>query len=96
MVKDKISNALDRSSKPRSIPIDPQVQASSMSSEYVEVLKIIGTSNLVGQAIIAYFQRKACPEIALHFIPDKSTMAIECGNLDIALETAEAVNKDEV
>ncbi|KAE8238012.1 hypothetical protein A4X13_0g8552 [Tilletia indica] len=40
------------------------------------------TSNLVGQAIIAYLQKKGYPEIALHFVQDKCTrfdLAIECG-----------------
>lgn len=69
-----------------------------MRHNYDEVLHIIRTSNLVGQSIIAYLQKKGYPEIALHFVQDKSTrfdLAIECGNLEVALETAQAVGRDE-
>jgi coatomer protein complex subunit alpha (xenin) len=35
-------------------------------------------------------------QIALHFVQDKNTrfdLAIECGNLDVALETARAIDR---
>lgn len=101
-VRGKVVSALDRSAKPLNINIDPteyRFKLALVQQKYDEVLKIIQTSNLVGQAIIAYLQKKGYPEIALHFVQDKSTrfdLAIECGNLDVALETAEAVNKEEV
>ena len=37
-------------------------------------------------------------QIALHFVQDKNTrfdLAIECGNLDVAFETAKAINRPE-
>lgn len=37
-------------------------------------------------------------QIALHFVQDKNTrfeLAIECGNLEVALETARAVDRPE-
>lgn len=37
-------------------------------------------------------------QIALHFVQDKNTrfdLAIECGNLEVALETAEAIDRPE-
>jgi coatomer protein complex subunit alpha (xenin) len=37
-------------------------------------------------------------QIALHFVQDKNTrfdLAIECGNLDVALETARAIDRPE-
>lgn len=37
-----------------------------------------------------------CPQIALHFVQDINTrfeLAIECGNLDVALETAESIDR---
>lgn len=37
-------------------------------------------------------------QIALHFVQEKNTrfdLAIECGNLDVALETAKAIDRDE-
>lgn len=101
-VRGKTINLLDRSAKPQTITIDPteyRFKLALTRGDYDEVLKIIKTSNLVGQAIIAYLQKKGYPEIALHFVQDKSTrfdLAIECGNIDVALETAEAINVPEV
>ena len=37
-------------------------------------------------------------QIALHFVQDKNTrfdLAIECGNLDVALETAQSIDRPE-
>ena len=37
-------------------------------------------------------------QIALHFVDDKNTrfdLAVECGNLDVALETATAIDRPE-
>lgn len=101
-VRGKTVNILDRSARPQSIAIDPteyRFKLALTRGNFDDVLKIIKTSNLVGQAIIAYLQKKGYPEIALHFVQDKSTrfdLAIECGNLDVALETAEAINVGEV
>jgi coatomer subunit alpha len=61
-------------------------------------LHIIRTSNLLGQSIIAYLQQKGFPEIALHFVEDKNMrfdLAIECGNLDVAFETAKTIDRTE-
>lgn len=101
-VRGKTISILDRSAQPQSIAIDPteyRFKLALSKGNYDEVLRIIKTSNLVGQAIIAYLQKKGYPEIALHFVQDKSTrfdLAIECGNIEVALETAEAINATEV
>ncbi|GJJ15119.1 hypothetical protein Clacol_009394 [Clathrus columnatus] len=98
-VKGKTIHCLDRSARPRTISIDPteyRFKLALTRNNYDEVLHIIRTSNLVGQSIIAYLQKKGFPEIALHFVQDKSTrfdLAIECGNLDVALETARAIDR---
>ncbi|KAM0749301.1 coatomer protein complex, subunit alpha [Meredithblackwellia eburnea MCA 4105] len=100
-VKGKVVHCLDRNAKPRSINIDPteyRFKLALMRKNYDEVLHIIRTSNLVGQSIIAYLQKKGFPEIALHFVQDKTTrfdLAIECGNLDVALEMAKAVDRED-
>jgi len=100
-VKGKAIHCLDRSAKPKTIQIDPteyRFKLALVRHNYDEVLHIIRTSNLVGQSIIAYLQKKGYPEIALHFVQDKNTrfdLAIECGNLDVALETAQAIGKEE-
>ncbi|KAI8979742.1 coatomer protein alpha subunit [Mycotypha africana] len=98
-IKGKKIYAIDRDGKVREIVIDPteyRFKLALVRKQYEEVLHIIRTSNLVGQSIIAYLQKKGYPEIALHFVRDDKTrfeLAIECGNLDVALETAKAMNK---
>ncbi|VDM67828.1 unnamed protein product, partial [Strongylus vulgaris] len=55
------------------------------------VLNMVKSSTLVGQSIISYLEKKGYPEIALHFVKDERTrfgLALECGNLDVALEAA--------
>lgn len=52
-------------------------------------------SKLIGQSIIAYLQQKGYPEVALHFVKDEKTrftLALECGNIDIALEAARSID----
>ncbi|WFD41655.1 hypothetical protein MPSI1_000287 [Malassezia psittaci] len=93
---------LDRQACPRTIGIDPteyRFKLALVQGRYDEVLNIIKTSRLVGQSIIAYLQKKGFPEIALHFVQDKTTrfdLAVECGNLDVALETAEALQSNAI
>lgn len=122
-IKGKVVHCLDRNAKPRSIAIDPteyRFKLALMRKNYDEVLHIIRTSNLVGQSIIAYLQKKGFPEvsfslsfggaegvradeecerqIALHFVQDKTTrfdLAVECGNLDVALEMAKAIDRED-
>ena len=60
------------------------------------MLQIIKTSSLVGQSIIAYLQKKGYPEIALQFVQDPQTrfeLAIECGNLEVAIEMAKQLDR---
>lgn len=101
-VKGQVVHCLDRTAKPRTIPIDPteyRFKLALVRKNFDEVLQIIRTSNLVGQSIIAYLQKKGYPEIALHFIQDPQTrfdLAIECGNLTVALDMARSVERPEV
>ncbi|KIJ32143.1 hypothetical protein M422DRAFT_266074 [Sphaerobolus stellatus SS14] len=100
-VKGKTLHCLDRTARPRTISIDPteyRFKLALIRNNYDEVLHIIRTSNLVGQSIIAYLQKKGFPEIALHFVEDKTTrfdLAIACGNLDVAFEMARAIDRSE-
>ena len=60
------------------------------------MLYLIRSSNLLGQGIIAYLQQKGFPKIALHFVEDKNPrfdLAIECGNLDVAMEMARSIDR---
>ncbi|WVR09311.1 hypothetical protein IAU60_006376 [Kwoniella sp. DSM 27419] len=101
-VKGQVVHCLDRTAKPRTITIDPteyRFKLALVRKNYDEVLQIIRSSNLVGQSIIGYLQKKGYPEIALHFVQDQQTrfdLAIECGNLQVALEMARAVDREDV
>jgi coatomer protein complex subunit alpha (xenin) len=100
-VKGKTLYILGRDGKPGKLAIDPtefKFKLALAKRQYEEVLYIIRNSSLVGQAIIGYLQKKGYPEIALHFVRDDITrfeLALECGNLDIAYETAQKLNKKE-
>jgi hypothetical protein len=56
---------------------------------------MVRVARLVGQSIIAYLQQKGYPEVALHFVKDEKTrfgLALECGNIEVALEAARALD----
>lgn len=66
-----------------------------INRRYDEVLNMVRNANLVGQSIIAYLQKKGYPEVALHFVKDEKTrfgLALECGNLQVALEAARVLD----
>lgn len=65
-VKGKTIHCLDRNARPRTITIDSteyRFKLALVRNNYDEVLQIIKTSNLVGQSIIAYLQKKGFPEV---------------------------------
>ena len=90
---------LDRTAKPKVLNIDPteyRFKLALVKRNYEEMLQIIKTSSLVGQSIIAYLQKKGYPEIALQFVQDPQTrfeLAVECGNLDVAVEMAKQLDR---
>lgn len=90
---------LDRAAKPKVLQIDPteyRFKLALVKRNYDEMLNIIKTSSLVGQSIISYLQKKGYPEIALQFVQDPQTrfeLAIECGNLDVAVEMAKQLDR---
>ncbi|KAH7122879.1 coatomer WD associated region-domain-containing protein [Dactylonectria macrodidyma] len=98
-VKGRNVYCLDRAAKPRILQIDPteyRFKLALVKRNYEEMLKIIQNSSLVGQSIISYLQKKGYPEIALQFVQDPTTrfdLAIECGNLDVAVEMAKELDK---
>ena len=98
-VKGRNVYCLDRAAKPKILNIDPteyRFKLSLVKRNYEEMLHIIRTSSLVGQSIISYLQKKGYPEIALQFVQDPATrfeLAIECGNLDVAVETAKELDR---
>ena len=98
-VKGRNVYCLDRAAKPRVLQIDPteyRFKLALVKRNYEEMLHIIRTSSLVGQSIISYLQKKGYPEIALQFVQDPTTrfdLAIECGNLHVAVEMAKELDK---
>ncbi|CAL8120900.1 unnamed protein product [Orchesella dallaii] len=89
---------LDREVKAHVLNIDPieyRFKLALNNRNCDEVFMMVGNSKLVGQAIIAYLQKKGYPEVALHFVKDEKTrfgLALECGKIDIALEAAKALD----
>ncbi|KAK3106032.1 hypothetical protein FSP39_011311 [Pinctada imbricata] len=89
---------LDRESRPRILGIDPtefKFKLALVNRKYEEVLHMVRNAKLVGQSIISYLQKKGYPEVALHFVKDEKTrfgLALECGNIEIALEAARALD----
>ncbi|CAH0555045.1 unnamed protein product [Brassicogethes aeneus] len=89
---------LDRECKPRVLTVDPteyKFKLALINHKYEEVLYMVRNSRLVGQSIISYLQQKGYPEVALHFVKDDKTrfsLALECGNIEIALEAAKSLN----
>ncbi|KAH7369662.1 coatomer WD associated region-domain-containing protein [Rhexocercosporidium sp. MPI-PUGE-AT-0058] len=98
-VKARTVYCLDRSAKPKILNIDPteyRFKLALVKRNYQEMLEIIKNSSLVGQSIISYLQKKGYPEIALQFVQDPQTrfeLAIECGNLDVAVEMAKQLDR---
>lgn len=89
---------LDRECRPRVLNIDPtefKFKLALINRKYENVLYMVRNARLVGQSIIAYLQQKGYPEVALHFVKDEKTrfgLALECGNIEVALEAARALN----
>merc|ERR1712142_741768 len=89
---------LDRECKPRILTIDPteyRFKLALVNRKYEEVLHMVRNAKLVGQSVIAYLQQKGYPEVALHFVKDEKTrfgLALECSNIETALEAAKAMD----
>lgn len=62
-----------------------------LNNDFAEVGRLVRTSSLVGQTLVAYLQKQGYPEIALEFVQDPQTrldLAVESGNLKVAAEVA--------
>mmetsp|Transcript_18514 Transcript_18514/g.51859 ORF Transcript_18514/g.51859 Transcript_18514/m.51859 type:complete len:1226 (-) Transcript_18514:342-4019(-) len=92
---------LDRDGKCRQLQVDTteyMFKLALIQRKFDQVLSMIRNSQLTGQSIIAYLQQKGFPEVALHFVKDERTrfnLAIECGNIEVALESAQALDDKE-
>lgn len=101
-VQGKLIYALDRDGEMKILSIDPteyRFKKALANKNFPEVLRIIRNSNLVGQNIIYYLQKSGYPEIALQFVQDPQTrfdLALEYGNLEVALEEAQKLDNNSV
>lgn len=92
---------LDRECRTRVLNIDPtefKFKLALINRKYEDVLHMVRNARLVGQSIIAYLQQKGYPEVALHFVKDEKTrfaLALECGNIEVALEAAKSLDDKE-
>ena len=90
--------ALDREARMRKVLIDTTEYMFKLClhrKEFDRVVRIIKQSRLSGHAIIAYLQKKGYPQVALHFVQDEQTrfnLAVECGNIEVALKSAHALD----
>ncbi|CAK9171839.1 unnamed protein product [Ilex paraguariensis] len=80
---------LDRDGKNRPIIIDSteyMFKLSLLRKRFDQVMNMIRSSELCGQAMIAYLQQKGFPEVALHFVKDERTrfnLALESGSSEL-------------
>ncbi|GAV70196.1 WD40 domain-containing protein/Coatomer_WDAD domain-containing protein/COPI_C domain-containing protein [Cephalotus follicularis] len=90
---------LDRDGKNRAIVIDATeyfFKLSLLRKRYDQVMSMIRSSDLCGQAVISYLQQKGFPEVALHFVKDERTrfnLALESGNIQIAVASAKEIDE---
>ena len=99
-IKGNLIHCLNRQGQVQAISFDPteyRFKLALISRDYDKVFHLIQTSNLMGQSIIGYLQRKGYPEIALQFVKDPKTrfdLALECGNVEVALEMAKQIDME--
>ena len=90
---------LDRDGKNRALSVDATeyiFKLYLLRKKYDQVMSMIRSSRLCGQAVIAYLQQKGYPEVALHFVKDERTrfnLALESGNIQIAVAAAKEIDE---
>lgn len=97
-VQGKLLYVLNREGEVQILTIDPteyRFKKALVNKNFPEVMRLIKNSNLVGQNIISYLQKAGHPDVALQFVQDPQTrfdLAVEYGNLDVALVEAKKLN----
>ncbi|KAM1004424.1 hypothetical protein ACFX2C_004623 [Malus domestica] len=87
-------HCLDRDGKNCAIVVDATeyvFKLSLLKKRYDQVMSMIRSSELCGQAMIAYLQQKGFPEVALHFVKDERTrfnLALGSGNIQIGSDAS--------
>ena len=92
---------LDRDCATQAIKLDmteAKFKLALAQQRYEDVMKMVKHSRLCGQAILAYLQKKGAPQVALYFVEDHKTrfdLALECGNIKVAMESASEIDTPE-
>eukprot|EP01027_Heterolobosea_sp_BB2_P024293 GEZU01036571.1.p1 GENE.GEZU01036571.1~~GEZU01036571.1.p1 ORF type:complete len:1205 (-),score=317.64 GEZU01036571.1:47-3661(-) len=100
-VKSNAIHFLDRSGNVTLTYIDAteyKFKMALLQKRYDEIQQIANKSVILGQSIIAYLQQKGYPEVAMKFVKDDATrfeLALECGNIQTAIEAATKLDKKE-
>ena len=73
-----------------------------MGKRFDHVARMIKSSRISGQAMVAYLQQKGFPEVALHFVEEEEgdervrfNLAIESGNMSVAVASATNINEED-
>merc|ERR1719160_1027319 len=100
-VEGNVVHCLDRECRARALRVDDgdyRFKLALLRRDFNEVVALIKANRLCGQAIIAYLQQRGFPEVALHFVEDAKvcfTLAVQCGNVEVALRAAAEVDAPE-
>jgi len=92
---------LDREGKAGSLVVDNSeymYKACLLQGRKKEVLRLLQRKKLVSQSDVAYLQKKGYPELAMQFVKDdevKFSLALECGNIRVALECASKLDRQD-
>ncbi|CAN6900941.1 unnamed protein product, partial [Brassica oleracea] len=96
---------LDRDGKNREITVNASeymFKLALMGKRFDHVARMIKSSRISGQAMVAYLQQKGFPEVALHFVEEEEgdervrfNLAIESGNMSVAVASATNINEED-
>lgn len=101
-VRGDLVHVLDRQMSVMVLAIDPTECHFKLALHIGDMNRIndlIANANLVGQAIIAYLREKGHAAIALQFVKDPTSrfeLALECLDLNLALEAAQALDSSAI
>ncbi|CAJ0947905.1 unnamed protein product, partial [Mesorhabditis belari] len=91
--------ACNREAQPVEVPIDAteyRFKLALINRRIDEVLNTVKSANLVGHQSLAIWKKKGILRLEIHFQKDEKTrfgLALKCGNLDVALETAKVMDE---
>lgn len=93
---------LDREGKPQCLEVDCteyMFKLNVLNKQYDQARQLLESPSLHGRNMVSYLQQKGFSEVALLFARDQSTrfqLALECGNLEVALSAAESLDQSAI